>query len=88
MSIDARSKRPQSVSALAVKVLGGTFHVSEILLEPQESHEHVLSILRETEADRWFVMVSDNGGAGQDALAMIDDALEFQIYAQGLLRQD
>jgi hypothetical protein len=88
MSIDAHSKRPQSVPSLTVKVLGGTFHVSQILLEPQESRESVLAILRQTEADRWFVMVSDNGGDAQDALAMIDDRLEFQIYAQGVLRQN
>ena len=81
-------KRPQPVPPLSVKVLGGTFHVNRILLEPRQSREQVLAVLRETEADRWFVMVADNGGDEQDSLAMIDDRLEFQIYAHGVLRQD
>ena len=88
MSLDGNHKVPRSIPALDVKVLGGTFHVSAIMLEPDEAQEVVLSILNGTPADRWFVMVSDSAGDAQDALAMIDDDLEFQIYAHGVLRQD
>jgi len=88
MTVDSQEKRSQRVPAFTVKVLGGRFRVSSILLQAQEAPERVLAVLQETEADRWFVMVSDNGGEGQDSLAMIDDSLEFQIYAQGVLSQD
>lgn len=73
---------------LAVNVLGGTFHVMRLLLNGHQSEESVTSILRDTPADRWFVMVSDHAEDGQDALAMIDDTLELQVYAHGVLRQD
>ncbi|HEX9844298.1 MAG TPA: hypothetical protein VGC20_16180 [bacterium] len=88
MTFDGNNKVPRSVPALAVKVLGGTFHVSAVMLDPDDSQDEVLSILSRTPADRWFVMVSDDAGDAQDALAMIDDNLEFQIYAHGVLRQD
>jgi hypothetical protein len=88
MSLNGDSKHPASVSAVAVKVLGGTFHVAELMLDAEESPRDVLAVLHDTPADRWFVMVSDHAGDAQDALAMIDDNLEFQIYAHGLLRQD
>jgi hypothetical protein len=88
MNVDAHDKRSLSVDAFSVKVLGGRFQVTSILLQPEEHQKQVLAILQETEADRWFVMVSDNGSDAQDSLAMIDDALEFQIYAHGVLHQD
>ena len=88
MDFDGDTKAPMSVSPLAVKVLGGTFHVSAIMLDPDDARDDVMAILTGTPADRWFVMVSDDAGDDQDALAMIDDNLEFQIYAHGVLRQD
>jgi hypothetical protein len=88
MRPDGDSKIPRSVPAMAIKVLGGTFHVKELLLAAEQTREEVLAVLRATPADRWFVMVSDHAGDAHDALAMIDDNLEFQIYAHGLLRQD
>lgn len=84
MDCDRRHASP----ALAVTVLGGTFYVERLQLNGLESAEAVTAILRETPADRWFVMVSDHIGEAGDALAMIDDALELQIYALGVLRQD
>ena len=48
----------------------------------------MLSVLQATPADRWFVMVSDDEVGQQDSLAMLDDDLEIQIYALGVLRQD
>jgi hypothetical protein len=88
MQLGDDHKRPQSVPERAVKVLGGTFHVSAILCSVRQTLEDVLSILDSTPADRWFVMVADHNDESHDALAMIDDALEFQIFAHGVLRQD
>ncbi len=81
-------KIPQQVAALSVKVLGGTFHVHEVMLLEGEAREDVLTIIRSIPHDRWFVMVSDEEAGGQDSLAMIDDNLEFQIFARGSLTQD
>lgn len=88
MEWDGRHPQSPVSPGLTVNVLGGTFYVSELQLNGHESPEAVTSILRELPADRWFVMVSDHPGDAQDALAMIDDALELQIYARGVLRQD
>lgn len=79
---------PTEGPGLAVKVLGGTFHVARLHLNEQDTPEFVIELLRETPADRWFVMVSDDAEDTGDALAMIDDSLEVQIYAHGVLSHD
>jgi hypothetical protein len=88
MNDEDRAKVPLSVSSFPIDVLGGVFHVSELLLRAQEARRDVERILHTTPADRWFVMVSDHAGDAHDTLAMIDDNLEFQIYAYGVLRQE
>ncbi|HKI98932.1 MAG TPA: hypothetical protein VKB51_10700 [bacterium] len=88
MSFDGNNKRSVSIPVLPVKVLGGTFHVAALLVADHNCEQDVIAVLHGTAADRWFVMVSDHAGDAPDALAMIDDNLEFQIYAHGVLRQD
>ena len=88
MSFDSNSKRAVDVDVFPVKVLGGTFHVREVLLFEDQMEAEVIATIHDIPADRWFVMVSDDHRAEQDALAMIDDQLEFQIFAHGVLRQD
>ena len=90
LSVDApeQTKVPLNVPDFPVKVLGGTFTVRQVLHGQWESRDDVLSVLRATPADRWFVMVSDDEVGQQDSLAMLDDDLEIQIYALGVLRQD
>lgn len=88
MSLNGNAKKPVAVPAVRVPVLGGMFHVTALLVAPDESRDNVLAVLEATPRDRWFVMVADNAGSEEDALAMIDDDLEFQIYARGVLHQD
>jgi hypothetical protein len=88
MDFDAGHKVPVNVAELSIKVSGGTFHVSALMIQAHERQDDVISILHAVQPDRWFVMVSDNPEAETDSLAMIDDDLEFQIYAHGVLRQD
>lgn len=88
MIMDETDKMTLNVPGFPVRVLGGTFVVKEIMLGKSESREQVLSLIHATAEDRWFVMVSDDAGGEMDALAMLDDDLEVQIYAHGVLRQD
>jgi len=86
MAIDGNNKVASNVNSLSVRVLGGEFQVSEVLYDPAQTDRDVLALFEQTPADRWFVMVSESPGDGQDALALIDDDLEFQICAHGVLR--
>lgn len=88
MAFDGSHKASVSVLNFAVKVLGGTFHVRAVLVNDGETPQSVRTLIQETPADRWFVMVADDAANDDDALAMIDDNLEFQIHAHGVLRQD
>ncbi|MCH9045981.1 MAG: hypothetical protein IIA40_07720 [SAR324 cluster bacterium] len=88
MNLDSHGKYPMAVEPFRVKVLGGSFHVSEVLLMGEESSQDVIAIIDATPEDRWFVMVSDSSSDERDSLTMVDDNLEFQIYAHGVLRQE
>jgi len=78
----------RAVESFSIKVLGGTFHVSEVSLEVAASAAERIRILRELPEDRWFVMASDDDSDHLDSLAIIDDDMEFRIYARGHLEQD
>lgn len=88
MSLNGQPKDAVNVPAFRVQVLGGTFHVSALLVAREQRQEAVRALIEATPADRWFVMVADEFSSEADALAMIDDHLEFQIYAHGVLRRD
>lgn len=81
------SKHPRTVPSFTVDVLGGRFTVKHVLHRPDEAHEDVVSAIKALPPDRWFVMVAEDARASQDALALIDDDLEFQVYALGVLQQ-
>jgi len=80
--------RTEKIEPMAIKVLGGTFHVQEVVLHGADQKEDVIEKLKGVPADRWFVMASDHPGENHDALSVIDDALNFQVYAHGSLEQD
>jgi hypothetical protein len=82
MSQDAKRQVP--VEPFQLRVLGGNFTVSELVLDVGEPQEAFMSHLRDIPADRWFVMVAEEEREdSQDTLAVIDDNFEFQIYAVG-----
>jgi len=78
----------KSVESFNVKVLGGTFYVSEVNLENGQMPQDLVRTIREIPEDRWFVMASDDDSDHLDSLAIIDDDLEFRIYARGHLEQE
>jgi len=78
----------KSVESFNVKVLGGTFYVSEVNLENGQLAQDLVRTIREIPEDRWFVMASDDDTDHLDSLAIIDDDLEFRIYARGHLEQE
>ena len=77
-----------AVESFSIKVLGGSFHVSEVCLTETETAQQIVKIIQELPEDRWFVMASDDESDHMDSLAVIDDDLEFRIYARGHLEQD
>ena len=80
--------RTEKVPPMAIKVLGGTFHVHEIVLHGTDGRDDVIQKIQSVPPDRWFVMASDHPGEKHDALSVIDDGLNFQVYAHGNLVQD
>lgn len=87
MSLDPMSKTPEMVEPFSVKVIGGTFHIREVMVGNGGELSAVESLIRETPEDQWFVMTSEDSGEPMDSLAMIDENLEFQIFARGNLEQ-
>lgn len=78
------TKRQIPVEPFRLQVLGGSFTVSELVLNEGEPQEAVMAHLREIPADRWFVMVAEEEREdSSDTLAVIDDNFEFKIYAVG-----
>ncbi len=73
---------------LYIRVLGGSFHVSQVLLRGGRSPEEMVAEIEAVPPERWFVMVADHQETGRDALAMVDDDLELRICAHGTLVQD
>jgi hypothetical protein len=47
-----------------------------------------MGLIRETPADRWFVILADSEGTTQDVLALIDDEYEFMFVGLGTLEND
>lgn len=86
--MDGGRRAAQPNAPFAIRVLGGTFRVHEVFPRPEESVAAAVAFIRSVPEDRWFVMVSDRRDAYRDTLAMIDDELEFQVFAQGSLEQD
>ena len=68
-----------------IKVLGGEFKITGVMMEADESTETVTASITTTAEDRWFVMAAEESEDKQDALAIIDDNMEFQIVAHGEL---
>ena len=82
MSHDAKRQLP--IEPFQLRVLGGSFTVSKLVLDEDEPQDAFLSHLREIPPDRWFVMVAEEEGEdASDTLAVIDDNFQFQIYAVG-----
>jgi len=88
MTEELNDKTPYKVPEFVVRVSGGTFHISELVLGPGDSAEQLQADIRTVDEDRWFVMVSESPEESMDSLAMIDDQLEFQVVARGVLKQD
>ena len=76
------------MESFSVKVLGGVFYVSEVSVENAATPQEISRTIREFPEDRWFVMASDDESDHMDSLAIIDDDMEFRIYARGHLEQD
>ena len=88
MSTNVAEKNRVSVDAFDLTVLGGTFTVSEIIVEDNQTEDEVMGLIRETPADRWFVILADSEGTTQDVLALIDDEYEFLFVGLGTLEND
>ena len=88
MSQDPMSKTPEMVDTFTVKVIGGTFHIREVMVSEDSGLDTVQETIRATAEDQWFVMTSEDSGEPMDSLAMIDENLEFQVFARGNLQQD
>ncbi len=88
MTEDLAEKLTQDVEPFSVSVSGGAFHISQVMVDEGQPLDEVVSLIKGTEEDRWFVMVSENPDVESDSLAMIDDLLEFQVLARGHLKQD
>ncbi len=67
-----------------IKVLGGSFTVQEISPQDEASEQETVDLMMTISPDRWFVILDENpGGESRDALALIDDELQFQSLAVG-----
>lgn len=88
MTENIPEKLSKDVEPFSVSVSGGDFYINQVLVDEGQSPDEVVSLIKGTEEDRWFVMVSENPDAESDSLAMIDDLLEFQVLARGNLKQD
>ncbi len=75
----------RTVPSFQIKVLGGGFKITEVMVNEEESTETVTASISTTSEDRWFVMAAEDSESGQDTLAIIDDNMEFQIVALGQL---
>lgn len=92
-NLESSQKTPQAVPPFQIKVLGGDFKVTHVMVEADESAETVTALITTTSEDRWLVMAAEEtteedsveSETQQDALALINDKLEFQIVAQGEL---
>ena len=83
--MDSNQNPMRTVPPFKIKVLGGAFNITEVMVEGDESIETVVASITTTSEDRWFVMTAEDSETNQDALAIIDDNMEFQIVAQGQL---
>ena len=88
MSTNLAEKNRVSVEAFDLIVLGGTFTVSEIIVEDNQTEDDVMNLIRSTPSDRWFVILADSEGTTQDVLALIDDEYEFLFVGLGTLEND
>ncbi len=67
-----------------IRVLGGSFTVQEVLSQNGPSEQETIDLMMTIPPDRWFVILDENpGGESRDALALIDDDLQFQSLAVG-----
>lgn len=88
MTTNFAEKNRVSVEAFDLIVLGGTFTVSEIIVEDGQTEDEVMELIRSTPADRWFVILADSEGTTQDVLALIDDEYDFLFVGLGTLESE
>ena len=75
---------PESMEPFTIEVLGGTFTVDRVVPQPGQPEEEVLHRMHGVPPERWFVILDEPVDAEPvDALALIDDDLEFQTLATG-----
>jgi len=87
MELEIGDRITQAVEPFSIQVLGGTFTVAHLVLEPGTTVSGATQKLRAVPAEQWFVMVSDDEHTQPDSLAVIDDSLEFQVFALGRFRK-
>ena len=88
MTTNFAEKNRVSVKGFDLIVLGGTFTVSEIIVEDGQTEDEVMELIRSTPADRWFVILADSEGTTQDVLALIDDEYDFLFVGLGTLESE
>ena len=70
-----------------IQVLGGQFTVEKIVPQPGQNEDDAGRAMRELPPERWFVVLDEPpDGDPVDALALIDDDLEFQTLATGTFK--
>jgi len=80
---DFNVKERTPVSPFPVAVLGGSFSVNEIVVQPGKSEDDVKSFITGTPPERWFVLLAEDGDSTWDILSLIDDDFDFVMYAVG-----
>ncbi len=83
-----QDKNREIVEPIELGVLGGTFTVKEVIVEPGQTKDGVVQFISDTPSDRWFVILAETEGTTQDVLALIDDEYEFQFIGLGTLQGD
>ncbi|MBI3993213.1 MAG: hypothetical protein HY342_08060 [Candidatus Lambdaproteobacteria bacterium] len=86
--MDIGKKIHVKVSPFQLRVLGGTFNVTELVMEKGQSKDEFQQHLKGIPSDRWFVMLAEDDEQAPDTLAIIDDEFEFQIYAIGSFQNE
>ena len=70
-----------------IQVLGGHFTVEKIVPQKGQSEDEASRAMRDISPERWFVVLDEPlDGEPIDALALIDDDLEFQTLATGTFK--
>ena len=86
MAIDLDTLNLSEVESFPIKVLGGTFTVNEVVAEEGTPPEEAASKIKELPSERWFVLLAETGDSQKDTLALIDDDVEFLVFATGVFQ--